>query len=125
MHNLWDPLVARFSTESDHPVILSRAYACLLLASEFCGDFLLARTRTDILPRLVTFLHSQLDHRITYYCTHKRILTVKSVEYFAEHELLRSIGQLMVNLKLHSSDLWPVCPLLFSYLALRPMPAEL
>lgn len=117
--------MARFNAESDHPLILSRAYGCLLQASEFCGDFLLSRTCKEILPRLVAFLHAQLDHRIAYFTTNRRLLTVKSVEYFAEYELLRTIGLLVSNLKLSSAQLWKMCPLLLMFASLRPVPPEL
>lgn len=125
VHKLWGPLVARFNVESDHPLVLSRAYGCLLQASEFCGDFLLSRTCKEVLPRLVAFLHAQLDHRIVYFTTNRRLLTVKSVEYFAEYELLRTIGLLASNLKLRSTELWTICPLLMMFTSLRPVPPEL
>lgn len=117
--------MARFNAESDHPLILSRAYGCLLQASEFCGDFLLSRTCKEVLPCLVAFLHAQLDHRISYFSTNRRLLTAKSVEYFAEYELLRTIGLLVSNLKLRSTELWKICPLLLMYTSLRPVPPEL
>lgn len=119
--------MARFSTESDHPVILARAYDCLLLATQVCGDFLLSRTVRDILPKLSLFLERQLDARLRYYQKNQKILNqdIKSVEYFAEKTLLQTLGQLMINLKLRSRDTWNVISVLSIYLVTKPIPKEL
>lgn len=118
-------MVARFSSESDHPIILKRAYDCLLVASEFCGDFLLSPTREKIIPKLILFLQSQLDNRISYFQVHNRLINVKSVEYFAEKQLLSTFGLLANNLNLQSHDLWTLIPVLLSYIILKPIDYEL
>ena len=125
VHKLWDPLVARFSSESDHPVILARAYDCLLLASLVCSDFLLSRTLKVVLPKLLLFLQHQLDHRIKYFETNLKTISIKSAEYFAEFELLKTLGELLINLGVRSRDTWSVISILLLYTVLKPVPEEL
>lgn len=125
VHKLWDPLVNRFSADFDQPVILKRAFDCLMIASEFCGSFLLGRTKKDVLPRLVEFLNCRLDGRAKYFKQHQRMDQIKSVEYYAEYELLRSLGRLVCNLKMLSRDIWKVIDILLAYICFKGVSFEL
>lgn len=126
VHRLWDVLIKRFSIDFEHPVVIKRAFDCLMLASEFCGDFLLRRTKTEVLPFLIKFLNSCFNRRVNCYCRHQRKETIKSVEYYAEYELLQSIGQLAVNIKLSVlKDISGLLSILLFYICSKSIVPEL
>ena len=104
---------------------MKRAFDCLLVASEFCGDFLLSRTKKEVLPRLVEFLNRRLNTRWYYYQQHHRVNTIKSIEYYAELKLLGSIGQLVCNLKIPSKDISQIADVLILYLCFKGVSREL
>ncbi|OTF83145.1 hypothetical protein BLA29_003811 [Euroglyphus maynei] len=115
VHRFWDSLVLLLSLQLEHPVVVKNAFDCLMLANELCGDFLLRRTSKEIIPSLITFLQIRFDKRIDYYRKHGHTETLKTVDYYVELELLRSLGQLAVNVKLRSEDIWKMLPIFIFY----------
>lgn len=86
-----------------------------MLANKLCGDFLLRRTGKKIIPALINFLQIRFDSRINYYRKHGHNETLKTMDYYIELELLRSLGRLAVNVKLRSQDIWKMLPIFILY----------
>lgn len=86
-----------------------------MLANKLCGDFLLRRMGKKIIPSLINFLQIRFDSRINYYRKHGHNETLKTMDYYIELELLRSLGRLAVNVKLRSQDIWKMLPIFILY----------
>ncbi|KAF7489177.1 TELO2-interacting protein 1 -like protein [Sarcoptes scabiei] len=125
VHRFWEPLVKQFSLSLDYPMIVKLAFDCIMLSSELCGDFLLQRTRKEILPSLNDFLLEQFDRRLRFFQRNRTIDTMKSIDYYAEQELLESIGQLLVNIKISSKDIHSILSTLMLYLCCKFIPEDL
>ncbi|XP_054166675.1 TELO2-interacting protein 1 homolog [Oppia nitens] len=119
-HKLWAPLVQRF-TEKDI-IVVKRSFTCLQIMSQTCGDFIRVRTIKEVMPKILTFLRTQLpisfkkDKASAYRFT---------VAYSLQIDVLSGIASIAKNLDLRDKDLWPLIVEIIPYLnTYQPLPLQ-
>ncbi len=119
-HKLWSPLVERFHDKD--VIVIKRAFSCLLIMSQTCGDFIRARTVKEVMPKILSFLKSQSQQSFK---KDKASAYRFTIAYQFQIDILSGIGSIAFNLDLREKDLWQIIVEVIPYLnALQPEPLQ-
>nr|CAD7392707.1 unnamed protein product [Timema cristinae] len=121
VHQVWSPLVGRFSQGSD-PLIVRRSFELLRVLAQLARDFIRTRTLSVVLPSLCKFLiETAPTSRKKDIGSAYRFTQV----YKLQRVLLDGLGEVAIHLGLAEKELDNVLETVFPYLSIQqPQPLQ-